>query len=250
MMSPPALSTTDAQCCTGSVLDLYNEDLDPVLHAFPCTNQLEMFIYHARLSKHYLSSRNQLLPAHLERLRRYMQKWHNIVSRYCGSLPEVRHAHEMVLHAYYGAFTASHIPHMRVCGTMNTPNISDLTRTLEGRLARRVEEQADSPHEIIRGLLIATNPLCSFSPDCTLCILACMHRLQLQQKGIHRGSMLLSCGLPNSHGDMSVRNGVFSSAVGKLNALVTRDRQTTIAMAKRVVLHMKVLRRILREEGQ
>jgi hypothetical protein len=220
-----------------SVLDLYDPEHDAELNITQDKDLFGAFISQARCSKPHVSLDQQIANTELERLRRYMLKWHNIVSRYCGPLPEIRHAHEMLLRMYYGTFTLlAPLQHARE--TMDT---------LKGRLDRRLKAEYTETHKIIRAFLITMNPLCSYSSDCSDCVFTHIYRLRLHQTGVHPPIGLYKCGAPDRDGIPSVTDGVFSPAVGKLKALAHRSGQSHRTLVRMSMLHMKTMRRILKE---
>lgn len=220
-----------------SVLDLYTPEYDSELQIFLNSGTFERSISRARIGKPHISLDQQITDTELERLRQYILKWHNIVSRYCGPLPEIRHAHEMLLRMYYETFTLV-VPLQHARETMDM---------LKDRLDRRLEEEYTETHEIIRAFLIAMNPLCSHSTNCCNCVFTHIYRLQLHQAGANPSTTLFSCGVPNRDGIASVTDGVLSPAVGKLKALAHRSGQSHRTLVRMSMLHMKIMRRILKE---
>jgi hypothetical protein len=194
----------------------------------------------------------------------YLQKYNNIVERYCGPMPAMRHAQMML-------FYAARVGHPKGSIADIAPVVSDLHMVLRcrghfgsmidillQRISRRLElfksfksleDHANTIMFVLKTLLIAPNPLCADSTDCSECIFTCLQQLQGCRRSMYACIAYGSDQYGKLPPDLDNVHYVFNASPGtrvhNLMVLLTRDEGSVRNMARMLLLHLKTLRGIL-----
>lgn len=203
----------------------------------------------------------------------YLQKYNNIVERYCGPMPAMRDAQMMLFYAACTGHLKSSTDGIisRVVSDHNMltrcrENFASMMDILRQRISRRVDMLGEYTLQSMKSantrdrhtnailsalvtLLITPSPLCANSIDCSGCIFTCLQRLQ------HHRNTMFACleygsdqhrkNTPNLYNVHYVFNVSPGTRVHTLMTLLTRNKDSLQNMMRLLLLHMKTLGKIL-----